>query len=507
MQAFVLGTDEACLGDVVSVARGHREVHLSPSANTCMRRSRGYIERLVEERAVVYGVTTGFGNFSDTHISREQARELQQNLIRSHAVAVGEPLPDEVVRAAMFLRALALSRGHSGVRPEVVELLIGLLNAGVTPSIPGQGSLGASGDLAPLAHMALVLMGEGKASLDDQLLPGALALERAGLKPLILEAREGLALINGTQIMTALGALAAADGQILCLSADVIAALTLEALRGVRDAFDPRVSQLRPHPGQAEVARRIRKVTCGSTLITRGGEIRVQDAYSLRCISQVHGAVRDALVYITGVLQRELSAVTDNPLVFPDEDVLSGGNFHGEPVALALDHLALVVAELGSISERRINRMLHPAYNGGLPAFLTTRGGLNSGLMIAHYTAASLTSENKLLAAPASADSIPTSAGQEDHVSMGATAARKARDSVRNLSRILAVEAVTAAQALDLRIEDGCGLQPGRGTGAAHRWIRARVDRVEVDRSLSQEVEDLGDALMSGDMLRRMADQ
>lgn len=507
MEPFILGRDEAHLSDVVTVARGYRKVHLSPSAHKCMQRSREYIEGLVEERVVVYGVTTGFGNFCETHISQEQARELQQNLIRSHAVAVGEPLSEEVVRGAIFLRALALSRGHSGVRPAVVELLIGMLNAGVIPLVPQQGSLGASGDLAPLAHMALVLMGEGQATFDNRLMLGASALERAGLEPLTLEAREGLALINGTQIMTALGALAVADGEVLCHSADVVAALTLEALRGIKDAFDPRVSQLRPHPGQGEVARRIREVTCGSSLVTRQGEICVQDPYSLRCIPQVHGAVRDALAYITGVVGRELSAVTDNPLVFPGEDVLSAGNFHGEPVALALDHLALAMAELGNISERRTNRLLHPAYNRGLPAFLTTRGGLNSGLMIAHYTAASLASENKLLAAPASADSIPTSAGQEDHVSMGATAARKARSSVRNLSRILAVEAVTAAQALDLRAEqDGeMGLNPGRGTKAAYQWIRARVDRVEQDRSLSQEVQDLGDALVGGDMLRWMS--
>ncbi|MFO8061246.1 MAG: histidine ammonia-lyase [Bacillota bacterium] len=504
MQGFVLGRNEARLDDVVSVARGKREVHLSRSAYQCMCRSRRYIEQLLEEQAVVYGVTTGFGNFSDTRISAEQTRELQRNLLRSHAVAVGDPLPEDVVRGAMFLRALALSRGHSGVRPAVVELLVGLLNRAVTPVIPRQGSLGTSGDLAPLAHMALVLMGEGEAVVDGQVVPGAAALEKVGLRPLTLEAREGLALINGTQIMTALGALAAADARALCASADVIAGLTLEALRGISDAFDRRVSRVRTHPGQAEVAERIREVTAGSTLVTRQGELRVQDPYSLRCIPQVHGAVRDALAYVIATLERELSAVTDNPLVFPGEDVLSGGNFHGEPVALVLDHLALALAEMGNMSERRTNRLLHPAYNGGLPAFLTERGGLNSGLMIAHYTAASLASENKLLATPASADSIPTSAGQEDHVSMGTTAARKARKSVRNLSRILAIEAATAAQALDLRLMEDEAFRPGEGSGAAHAWIRSVVDRVEMDRSLSREVQALGDALIRGDLLQRM---
>lgn len=508
MQPFILGVDQVEISDVAQVARGARPVQVGDRARSDMQRARDFVDRLLEERAVVYGVTTGFGTFADVHISREDTRNLQQNLIRSHAVAVGDPLPEEVVRAALFLRTLALARGHSGVRPEVVDLLVGMLNEDVVPLVPEQGSLGASGDLSPLAHMALVLTGEGDALYDGELLPGGEALRRAGLSPLRLEAKEGLALINGTQIATALGVLAVVDGEALCRSADAVASLTLEALRGIRDAFEDRIAGLRPHPGHRASADAVRSMTEGSTLMTHQGQVRVQDAYSLRCIPQVHGAVRDAIDYVKSTLSRELAAVTDNPLVFPEDgEVLSGGNFHGEPVAFALDHLALALADLGNISERRTERLLNPAHNGGLPAFLTQQGGMNSGLMIAQYTAASLTAENRLLAVPASADSTSTSAGQEDHVSMGTTAARRVRDSVVNLSRVLAVELMAAGQAVDLRLSSQPGLLMGRGTARAHGWLRGRVAHLEEDRVMSGELQETGDALKRGELLDHLLDE
>lgn len=507
MQPFVLEVDKASIGDVAQVARAARPVRVGERARIQMQKARDFVDRLLQERAVVYGVTTGFGRFAEVLISREDAHSLQQNLIRSHAVAVGEPLCDEVVRAAVFLRVLALARGHSGVRPEVADLLVGMLNENVVPVIPQQGSLGASGDLSPLAHMALVLMGEGRASHDGELLPGGEALRRAGLSPLRLEAKEGLALINGTQVATALGVLAAVDAEVLCRSADAVASLSLEALRGIRDAFEERIARLRPHPGHAASADAVRSITEGSTLLTRQGQVRVQDAYSLRCIPQVHGAVRDAIDYAKSTLSRELAAVTDNPLLFPDdEEVLSGGNFHAEPVAFALDHLALALADLGNISERRTERLLNPAHNEGLPAFLTAEGGLNSGLMIAQYTAASLTAENRLLAVPASADSVSTSAGQEDHVSMATTAARRARDSARNLSRVLAVELVAAAQAADLRLASQPRLRMGRGTAMVHAWLRGRVAHLDADRVLSEQLQQTGDALKRAELLDHLAD-
>jgi len=502
VQPIVLEDENTELDDVVAVARSGCEVMLSERARRRMSQGRQFIDEVVQNREVVYGVTTGFGKFSETRISGPETRQLQQNLIRSHAVGVGDPLPEEVVRATIFLRALALSRGHSGIRPEIVDRLLDLLNRQITPVMPEQGSLGASGDLAPLAHMALVLTGEGEAVYDGDRYPAAEALQMAGLSPLKLEAREGLALINGTQVMTALGVLALRDAEVLSKSADVIGSLSLEALRGIIDAFDERIASLRPHPGHARSAQNIRLLTAGSDFITRQGEIRVQDGYSVRCMAQVHGAVRDALKYISTVLKREIGAVTDNPLVFPAEgDVLSGGNFHGEPVALVLDHLSLAVSEVGSISERRTERLLNPAYSAGLPPFLTERGGLNSGLMITQYTAASLVAENKLLASPASADSIPSSAGQEDHVSMGTTSARQARAAVKNLSRVLAVEAISAAQGVDLRRVDMPNASLGRGTRPAHSWIRQMVSHLEDDRTLSEEVQELGDALLRGEIL------
>jgi len=471
--------------DVVRVAREKAQVVLSPEALLRVRRARDLVERLVRDRKVVYGVTTGFGKFAEVTISAEQAEELQMNLLKSHAVGVGDPLPEEVTRAVMLLRANALAKGYSGVREEVVLRLLDLLNSGVHPVIPAKGSLGASGDLAPLAHLALVLVGRGEAVCDGELVTGAEALRRRGLRPLQLAAKEGLALINGTQVMTAITALAYHDAEVLARCSDCVAALTGEALRVIPEAYHRLLHEVRPHPGAQAVASNLRQLLQGSRLVAKAGDQKVQDAYALRCIPQVHGAVRDALKHVGEILQRELNAATDNPLVFPDEGViLSGGNFHGEPVALAADYLGMATAELGSISERRIERLVNP-HLSRLPAFLTDRGGLNSGFMIAQYTAAALASENKVLASPAVVDSIPASANQEDHVSMGAVAARKAREIVWNVTRILAIEWMCAAQAVEFL--DPSAL--GRGTRAIYQLLRQHIPPLESDRELAPEVE------------------
>ena len=440
---------------LIRAARGREAARIADSAHAPMDRARAYVEKKLDEGSVVYGLTTGFGKFSDTFISRADAARLQRNLIKSHACGMGEPLPDEAVRAVMLLRANALCRGNSGIRRSVVDALLCMLNAGVHPVIPEKGSLGASGDLAPLAHMALALVGEGEAFYEGERLPGAEALRRAGLAPVELAAREGLALINGTQVMTAVGGLAAYDAKELCLTADVACALSSEALTGITSAFDPRLHALRPHAGQVASAANLMKLLAGSSLAKPVQPGRVQDAYSLRCAPQVHGACRDAVDYVLGAVEIEMNSVTDNPLVFPDEDeAVSGGNFHGEPMALAFDFLGIAAAELADISERRTERLVNPALSNGLPAFLTQNGGLNSGYMIAQYAAASMVSENKVLAHPASVDSIPSSANQEDHVSMGTIAARKAAAILDNAGKVVAIELACACQALGLRGEE-----------------------------------------------------
>ncbi|MGE5560876.1 MAG: histidine ammonia-lyase [Chloroflexota bacterium] len=480
------------IGDVVRVARYGETAELAPEAVERVAASRRLVDRFVSEERVVYGITTGFGKFADVVIGGADTRTLQRNLIMSHATGVGDPLPEEAVRAAMLLRVNALAKGFSGIRLETLNLLVAMLNAGVTPVIPEKGSLGASGDLAPLAHMVLVMIGLGEALYRGRRLPGAAALAAAGLQPVELEAKEGLALINGTQIMTAVGTLALHDAEILARSADVIAALTIDALRGIVTAFDPRVQAVRPHPGQQLVAGNLRRLLAGSTLATEQGELRVQDAYVLRCIPQVHGASRDAIGYVRGVVEREINSATDNPLIFPDDEaVISGGNFHGQPVALAMDFLGIAAAELGNIAERRVERLVNPALSG-LPAFLARNGGLNSGFMIAQYTAAALVSENKVLAHPASVDSIPSSANQEDHVSMGTIAARKARQMVYNARHVLAIELLCAAQALDLRPERTAAvdraLRPGAGSGALYDRLRADVPALADDRVLHGDI-------------------
>ncbi len=476
---LVLDGRNLSIEDVARVARHYMPVGIDRGAFERIEKSRAMLEELVEQEEVVYGITTGFGRFSEVTISREDAIQLQKNLVASHAAAVGEPLPEEVVRAVLLLRINALARGCSGVRPALVRHLVEALNRGVTPVIPEQGSLGASGDLAPLSHLALALTGEGEAFYQGERMSGSEALAAAGLEPLTLLEKEGLALINGTQIMTAIGCLAYLDAENLFKAALVTAALALEAQQAVPGAFDPLIASARNYRGHKYTAEKIRGLTRGSKLIGSDHH-KVQDAYSLRCIPQVHGATADALDYVRGILEVEINSVNDNPLLFPEENrVISGGNFHGQPVAQAMDFLAIAVAELGSIAERRIERLVNPSLSG-LPPFLVEEGGLNSGLMIAQYTAASLVSENKGLCHPASVDSIPSSANQEDHVSMGTTAARKSRRVVDNLARIIGLELLVACQALDFQGPEHLG----RGTSLAYKRLREEVDFLEKDRVL-----------------------
>jgi histidine ammonia-lyase len=486
-----------CLEDVVRVARRGRRVSLAPSAAARMAAGRALIERIVNQDGTVYGVNTGFGSLARVRVTREQLLDLQRNLVRSHAAGVGDPLDPEVVRAMLLICAASLARGHSGVRPQVVEALIGLLNAGVLPVIPSQGSVGASGDLAPLAHLALVLIGEGEALVGGERLPGAEALRRVAMAPLVLQAKEGLALINGTHLMTAVAALAVYDALTLLGSATVGAAASLDALLGTDVALDERIHRLRPHAGQAAVAAEMRSLLAGSAIRrSHSGCTRVQDPYTLRCIPQVLGAVQDAVEYCRGVVAIELGAVTDNPLCFPEDgEVLSGGNFHGQPLALALDFLALAVTQLSSFSERRTYALLS-TWDGdaALPMFLTQTPGLGSGFMVAQYVAAALVNENKVLAHPASADSIPTSAGTEDFNSMGATAAWKARRVLRNAQRVTAIELLCAMQALDCRAP----LCSGARLEEARRRVRGIVPRLEEDRALGGDIERLAQALAEG---------
>jgi histidine ammonia-lyase len=466
--------------------------------------AREVIERLVASGAVVYGVTTGFGALSTTFVPSERARELQERLLLSHAAGVGEPLPTDVVRAMLLLRANTLALGHSGCRPELIDRLCELLRRRIHPVVPSQGSVGASGDLAPLAHLALPIIGHGQVEFEGRIQPAAEALRRCSLAPLVLEPKEGLALLNGTQMMSAIGALVLAAADRLARTASVAAAISIEALRGTDVAFSAAYQSTRPHPGQVQTAAELRWLLRESGLqrAHHRDTHRVQDPYSLRCVPQVHGAARDALDNLRRVLDIELNSATDNPLVFPEggnvpEDalatgrglVISGGNFHGEPVALALDYAKLGIAEIGAISERRTALLLDPRLNDGLPAFLGAASGLDSGLMILQYTAAALASESKILAHPASADSIPTSANQEDHVSMGSIAARNALMVLQHSERIVAIELICASQGLDLRLDLESGVAPGYGVVEAHARVRAVVPRLESDRQPGPDIE------------------
>ena len=498
---IVLDGTHLTIPDVIRVARENEEVCLSEASRKAVAKARAYVDKKLEEEAVVYGLTTGFGRFSDRYIPEEEAAQLQANLIHSHACAMGDPLPADVVRGAMLLRINALSRGNSGIRLSTLETLLAMLNKGVHPIIPEKGSLGASGDLAPLAHMVLVMLGEGEAEYQGRRMSGKEAMAAAGIRPVQLAAKEGLALINGTQIMTSIACGAVWDALQLAKTADIAAAMTCEAQLGIKKAFDPKLHALRGQSGQMKTAANLLRLLEGSRLALALQPDKVQDAYTIRCVPQIHGASRDAIDYVWNVVSREINAVTDNPIIFPEEDeAISGGNFHGQPIALAMDFLGIAVSEYADVSERRIERMVNPNLSG-LPAFLTKNGGLNSGFMIVQYAAASMTSENKVYAHPASVDSIPSSAGQEDHVSMGTTAARKARLILDNSRKVVALELFTAAQALWLRGEEK--LSPV--TRAVYDCLRQEIPPVEDDRVM-YPLMNAAEAMMRDGRLLRAAE-
>lgn len=484
MKKVVIDGNSLTLEEIIKVARENYQVELSEEAKKRVIKSRSIVDNIVENDQVVYGITTGFGKFSDVTISGEDCKTLQRNLIISHACGFGNSLAKDEVRTAMLLRANALSKGYSGIRLETLSTLIEMLNKGVHPIIPEKGSLGASGDLAPLSHMVLPMLGEGEAEYRGEILTGQEAMKRAEIPVVELVAKEGLALINGTQIMTAVGALALYDGINLVKTSDIASALTLEALRGIRDAFDPRTHNIRPHRGQIKTAENVLNLVEGSSLITNQGEIRVQDAYTLRCIPQIHGASKDALNYVKEKVEIEINSVTDNPIVTEEGQVISGGNFHGQPMALTFDFLGIAMAELANVSERRLERLINYQLND-LPAFLVKHGGLNSGFMITQYAAAALVSENKILAHPASVDSIPSSANQEDHVSMGTIAARKGRDIIRNCERVLATEILAACQGIDFREN----VTLGKGTKIAYDTVRNAVNFIDKDVVMYKELD------------------
>jgi histidine ammonia-lyase len=502
MGHLIIDGEHLSIKDLVDVARNNFSVQLSENAIQKVNKSRAYVEKLVDSEAVVYGITTGFGKFSDTYISKEDTKELQRNLIVSHACAMGDPLSEEVARAMMLLRANALSKGFSGIRYETLNTLVEMLNKGVHPIIPEKGSLGASGDLAPLSHLVLVMMGEGEAIYKGEKMSGGEAMNKAGIPFVELTSKEGLALINGTQAMTAIGALAVYDAENLLKNAEIISAMTVEALKGITDAYDEKVHLARGQQGQIVEAKNMLRLLEGSNLTTKQGEIRVQDAYTLRCIPQIHGASRDAINYVKNIVTIEINAATDNPLIFADyNQVISGGNFHGQPMALPMDFLGIAVAELANVSERRLERLVNPQLND-LPAFLTRKGGLNSGFMITQYAAASMVSENKVLAHPASVDSIPSSANQEDHVSMGTTAARKARLILDNAQKVLGIEAFGAYQAISFR-EDA---KLGKGTREAFAVIAKQVEPVENDRIMYTDMNKF-DAMVKSGVLVKAVEQ
>ncbi len=499
MEPLVIDGTGLTIEDIVDVARSGRMVEVTDGAWAAVAASRAVVDDLVAAGKVAYGITTGFGEFAHVSIDPTQVTQLQRNLLMSHAVGVGEPLPTPVVRAMMVIRANTLVRGFSGVRQVLVERLIHLLNNDVVPVIPSRGSVGASGDLAPLAHMALPIIGLGKVRYQGAVLDASEVHERLGIEPLELAAKEGLALINGTQFMAGSGALMVHDATMLLQDAQIVAGMSLEALMGSTAPFDDRVHALRPHPGQRIVAQNVRSLTHGSAIVeSHASCARVQDAYSLRCIPQVLGACRDQIMNARITIEIEANSVNDNPIVFPDGDIISQGNFHGEPIAFALDMLAIVVAEIGSIAERRVERLVNPDLSEGLKPFLVDNGGLNSGYMIAQYVAAALVSENKVHAHPASVDSIPTSANQEDHVSMGSISALKMSQVLRNVRSVVAIEAMCAAQGLDFKQDEG--LEAGIGSRAAHGAVRKRVKRLEGDRILSDDVASIETLLRAGEI-------
>jgi len=486
------------LAQVVAVAHGKEQVALSSASRARVEQSRKVVEEIVAEGRTVYGVNTGFGKLSDVRIERSQLRELQLNLVRSHSCGLGPPLSEAEARALLLLRANVLALGFSGCRPVLIETLVAMLERGVTPVIPEKGSVGASGDLAPLAHLALTVIGEGEVFYRGQRMPGAEALQRAEIQPLQLEAKEGIALLNGTQAMAAVGALSLHRAERVARLADVAGAMTLEAVRGTPVAFDERIHLARPHPGQIEVAAHLRELLRDSQIRQSHleNDPRVQDAYSLRCMPQVHGAIRGALQHAREIVEIETGSATDNPLVFVETgDVISGGNFHGAPLALSFDYAAMAMTDLMSITERRIDRLVNPDSNDDLPAFLSAKPGVGSGFMMLQIVAAALLNEAKVLAHPASIDNVPTDGGKEDHVSMGMTAATKLRSIVDSAELITAIELITAAEGLEYRAP----LQPGRGVQQAFELVRKHVPRLTTDRAMSGEIETISKTIRDGE--------
>lgn len=496
-QQILLDGNSLSLNQIEDLLKKNTPASLSPKAAAKMKKSRALIEKWMKEEKVIYGVTTGFGEFSNVKISPDKIKELQRNLIFSHSAGTGKPLPPKIVKIMMLLRVNALAKGHSGIRTETAEAMLAMMNNGIIPVVPSQGSVGSSGDLVQLSHLVLSLLGEGTAYHINEPLytfqkhtspaPSKKYLKMAGITPVVLDAKEGLALINGTQMMTSFGAYISLRAQKLKKIADIAAALSHEALRGTDRAYDPRIHELRPYKGQRDTAKNMLTLIKGSAIRSSHleGDTRVQDAYSLRCVPQIHGASRDAIDYVSNIITTEMNSANDNPLIFPEDEAhLEGGNFHGQPVALAMDFMAIALSEFANVSERRIERMVNGALSFGLPRFLTRDGGLNSGMMIAQYTAASLVSENKVLAHPASVDSIPTSANQEDHNSMGSIAAQKCYKILKNLENVLAIEILTACQAIDFLKPLTCG----KGTGAAYQFIRERIPHLDKDRILHNDI-------------------
>lgn len=487
------------LEEILQVARGDARVELAPEALARVEASRGLVEKVAAGDAPAYGINTGFGTLAEVRIDKKDLRDLQRNLILSHAAGVGSPLPIVEARALLLLRCNVLAKGYSGIRPETLGLAIEMLNRDVVPVVPERGSVGASGDLAPLAHLALVLIGEGEAFHEGERLPSKVALERAGLKPVVLEAKEGLALVNGTQAMCAVGTVTLLRAETLANLADLAGTMTLEGLLGSHKPFIPGIHRVRPHPGQIACAEHLRRLLKDSELVKTHEHCgKVQDPYSLRCMPQVHGSAREGFGFARRILQVEVNSATDNPLVFTeDEQIVSGGNFHGQPISLALDVIGMGLTQLSSISERRVEQLVNPMLSG-LPAFLAKNSGLNSGFMIAQVTSAALVAESRVLSHPASVDSIPSSAGREDHVSMGMTAALKARQIAEFTRSCLAIEMLVASQALDLRLPT----KAGKGPRAAHELIRSKVPHMEKDREIHKDIEAVAQLIDSGELLK-----
>lgn len=502
--AVVINGRDLTIEEVIRVCRGMEEVSISPEAQKAVNKARDFIEKKLDEGAIIYGLTTGFGKFANVFVDRDETAALQENLIISHTCALGDAYEQKYVRAAMLLRCNALSRGNSGIRLSTIQTLVDMLNAGIHPIVPCKGSLGASGDLAPLSCIALGLIGKGNVEYKGEVVPAAEAMKAEGIEPVVLAAKEGLALNNGTQMMTAVGLNVLWDAMHLQKIADIACAMTAEALHGITKAYDPKIHELRGHKGQITVAANLRKLLDGSKNALRIQPTKVQDPYTLRCVPQIHGASRDAIAYAYDMVSREINAVTDNPIVFPDEeDVISGGNFHGQPMALTFDFLKIAISELANVSERRCERLINPALAEGLPGFLTKHGGVCSGFMIAQYAAASMVSENKVYDHPACVDSIPSSGNQEDHVSMGTTSARTAAMVLDNTQKVLGIELASAAQGIWLREETGeskiDNLAPA--TRAAYDYIRTVSDPIDDDVIMHDELVKFDEMIKNGELL------